>query len=418
VYCGVSKRLGNHVWLFIIFFLDDSLFGLFAFLIGTLCKGINKVSIKDWIYKEEIMGPLKGIRVIELEGIGPAPYCGMLLADLGAEVISITRKKSDTPRVHEISERNKKSVRLDLKSDHGREAILKLVATADILIEGYRPGVVEKLGIGPEQCLENNPALIYGRMTGWGQEGPLSKSAGHDINYIALTGALHAIGRKGQGPVPPLNLVGDFGGGALFLALGVVAALFEAKQSGIGQVVDAAMVDGTASLMHLMYSMMAAGNWVDKPESNVLDGAAPYYDTYQTADGKFVSIGSIEPQFYDLLIEKAGLDKNAFADRSYQRWPQLKSELADVIMTKTRDEWCAIMEGTDVCFAPVISMLEAPYHPHLAARNTYITLEGVLQPNIAPRFSRTQCNEPKPPRARGADTETVLQELGMLKNIG
>lgn len=358
------------------------------------------------------MGPLKGIRVIELEGIGPAPYCGMLLADLGAEVISITRKKSDASRPHEISERNKKSVMLDLKSEHGIKAVHSLVATADILIEGYRPGVTEKLGIGPDKCLEINPALIYGRMTGWGQEGPLSKAAGHDINYISLTGALHAIGRKGERPVPPLNLVGDFGGGALFLAFGVVSALFEAKQSGKGQVVDAAMVDGAASLMHLMYTLMAEGNWVDKPESNYLDGAAHFYDTYETADGKYVSIGSIEPQFYDLLIEKAELDKGSFADRSYQRWPQLKAELAEVLKTKTRDEWCAIMEGTDVCFAPVMSMLEAPHHPHMAARNTYITIDGVLQPNTAPRFSRTQCSAPEAPRPRGADTENVLQELG------
>lgn len=360
------------------------------------------------------MGPLKGVRIIELEGIGPGPYCGMLLADLGAEVISITRRAEDQPRPAEISERNKKSVALNLKTPEGVEALLRLVGTADALIEGYRPGVMEKLGLGPDVCLARNPALVFGRMTGWGQYGPLSKAAGHDINYISLTGALHSIARKGERPIPPLNLIGDFGGGALFLALGVVSALFEAKQSGQGQVIDAAMVDGASSLMQLMYSFLADGTWVDSPESNYLDGAAHFYDTYETLDGKYVSIGSIEPQFYALLIEKAGLDADNFADRSPERWPELKAEIARVMKTKTRDQWCDIMEGTDVCFAPILSMREAPLHPHMAERKSFIEVDGVLQPNTAPRFSRTPCEQPSAPRPRGADTTEILSEIGML----
>ncbi|WP_372759989.1 CaiB/BaiF CoA transferase family protein [Litorivivens sp.] len=359
------------------------------------------------------MGPLTGMRIIEIEGLGPAPFCGMMFADMGAEVISVSRKSDGADRSTQISERGKHSIALNLKSAEGVAALLKLCETADALIEGFRPGVAERLGIGPDDCMARNPKLVYGRMTGWGQTGPLANTAGHDMNYISLSGALHAIGRAGEKPVPPLNLVGDFGGGGMFLAFGVMCAIWEASRSGKGQVVDVSMVEGSAALMHMMYSFKAMGVWEDERESNMLDGAAHYYDTYETSDGKYVSIGSIEPQFYALLIELAGLDKETFApqnDRS--QWPVLKDKLAAVIKTKTRDEWCDIMEGTDVCFAPVLSMSEAPNHPQNRARESFIEVGGVVQHAPAPKFSRTAPAKPQAPSAAGSDTDAILKSAG------
>lgn len=361
------------------------------------------------------MGPLTGLRVIELEGLGPAPFCGMMFADMGAEVISITRKSAaeDSEPPKEVSERGKKSIALNLKTPEGVEAVLKLCESADALIEGFRPGVAERLGIGPEHCQARNPKLVYGRMTGWGQTGPLANTAGHDINYISLSGALHAIGRAGERPVPPLNLVGDFGGGGMFLAFGVMCAIHEAGRSGQGQVVDVSMVEGSAVLMQMMYAFYAQGAWQDKRGANMLDGAAHFYDTYETSDGKYVSLGPIEPQFYQLLIELAELDAEEFAPQlDVFKWPELKEKLAAVMKAKTRDEWCEIMEGTDVCFAPVLSMLEAPNHPHNIARGTYTEIDGVLQPAPAPRFNRTEPEIRHAAHRPGEDTDAVLGELG------
>lgn len=359
------------------------------------------------------MGPLNGLRIIEIEGLGPAPFCGMMFADMGAEVISITRASSSTPRPAEISERGKKSIAVNLKSPQGVELLLKLCETADALIEGFRPGVAERLGIGPDDCAKRNPKLVYGRMTGWGQTGPLAQAAGHDLNYISLSGALHSIGRKGERPVPPLNLVGDFGGGGMFLAFGVMSAVFEASRSGQGQVVDVSMVEGSAALMHMMYAWQAKGAWQDERGVNMLDGAAHYYDSYETSDGQYVSIGSIEPQFYQLLIEKAGLDADEFAPQHDQtQWPVLKEKLAAVILQKTRAQWCEIMEGSDVCFAPILSMNEAPEHPHNKARESYLNIDGVVQPAPAPKFSRSNIDVPRAPSPSGGDTNTVLAELG------
>ncbi len=359
------------------------------------------------------MGPLDGLRVVELEGLGPAPFCGMMLADMGAEVISITRKSAAGSRAAQISERGKRTIALNLKHPDGVAAVLDLCAGADILIEGFRPGVAERLGIGPAACAARNPRLVYGRMTGWGQSGPLANAAGHDINYISLSGALHAIGRAGERPVPPLNLVGDFGGGGMFLAFGLMCAVFEAQRSGKGQVVDVSMVDGSAALMHMMYQFMAMGAWRDERGANMLDGAAHFYDTFETADGRYVSIGSIEPQFYALLLQLAGLDAAEFAPQHDQsRWADLKDKLAAVIRQRTRDEWCAIMEGTDVCFAPVLSMTEASSHPHNVARGTFIEVEGVTQPAPAPRFSRTAPATPAAAGPAGSDTAEVLAAIG------
>jgi alpha-methylacyl-CoA racemase len=359
------------------------------------------------------LGPLNGLRVIELEALGAAPFAGMLLADLGAEVISVTRQSSGEGRPAEISARNKQSIALNLKRPEAVEVVLRLCATADVLIEGLRPGVTERLGIGPEPCLARNPRLVYGRMTGWGQLGPLAHAAGHDINYLALSGALHAIGRAGQRPVPPLNLVGDFGGGGLLLAFGIMCAVFEARQSGAGQVVDAAMLDGSATLMHLMHSLRAKGEWIDERESNILDGAAHFYDTYETADGKYIAIGSIEPQFYSLLLKLTGSDPREFSHpRDKARWPALKRRLTEAFRTRTREEWIRAMEGTDVCFAPVLSMEEAPRHPHNQARRTFIEVGGVTQAAPAPRFSRTPAATPGIPHPAGSDTQAVLEAAG------
>lgn len=359
------------------------------------------------------MGPLSGLRIIELEGLGPAPFAGMMLADMGAEVISITRKSApaDAKVENSISERGKKSIALNLKDPRAIEAVLKLCESADALIEGFRPGVTERLGIGPEECMARNPKLVYGRMTGWGQTGPMSQMAGHDINYISLSGALHGIGRAGEKPVPPLNLVGDFGGGGMYLAFGVVSALLEATRSGKGQVVDTSMVEGSASLMHMMYGSLNTGmfDWQDERGVNLLDTGAHFYDTYETRDGKYMSVGPIEPQFYHLLKEKMELDDAEFEPQfDMARWPALKDRMTGVFLTKTRDEWCEIFDGTDACVAPILSMTEAPQHPHNIARKSFIEVDGHIQPGPAPKFSRTAPEVTKGAPRRGGDTESVL----------
>ncbi len=361
------------------------------------------------------MGPLAGIKIVEIAGIGPGPFCAMLLSDLGAEVVRIRRLEARGRRnlAFDTLLRGRRSMTVDLKNPQGVETVLRLVEKADALLEGFRPGVMERLGLGPEVCLKRRPLLVYGRMTGWGQEGPLSHAAGHDINYIALTGALHSIARRGEKPLPPLNLVGDFGGGALYLAVGVLAALLEARASGQGQVVDAAMVDGAAHLMTMFYEMHAAGVWTDEPGTNMLDGGSPFYDVYETRDGKYVSIGSIEPQFYAELLRLSGLDKEDLpAQLDSAHWPALKERLAAVMRTKTREEWCRIMEGSDVCFAPVLSLKEAPAHPHNVHRKAFIDVDGVLQPAPAPRFSRTPGGVQRGPAVPGDHTEEVLRDWG------
>ncbi|PYM16660.1 MAG: carnitine dehydratase [Candidatus Rokuibacteriota bacterium] len=364
------------------------------------------------------MGPLAGLRIIELAGIGPGPMTAMMLGDMGADVVRVDRTRSGameflSDRRYAVHNRSRRSVAVDLQKPEGAAVVLRLVAKADGLIEPFRPGVAERLGIGPEPCLRANPKLVYGRMTGWGQDGPLARAAGHDINYIALTGALHAIGRAGERPVPPLNLVGDFGGGGMLLAFGMVCGLLEAQRSGKGQVVDAAMVDGAALLFAGLFGLHAAGYWKDERGVNLLDTGAHFYDVYETADGKFVSVGAIEPQFYALLLEKTGL-ASADLPPQMQResWPAMKERLAAIFKTKTRDEWSAIMEGSDICFAPVLSIAEAPEHPHARARDAYVDVEGVRQPAPAPRFSRTTPEVKRAAAARGAHTDEVLAEYG------
>jgi alpha-methylacyl-CoA racemase len=353
------------------------------------------------------------LKIVEFAGIGPGPFCGMLLSDLGADVVRIDRKGQGRASKHDVTSRGRRSVALDLKKPESVEACLKLVEKADALFEGFRPGVMERLGLGPEVCLERNPKLVFGRMTGWGQTGPYAHAAGHDMNYIAITGALHAIGTEDK-PVPPLNLVGDFGGGALYLAFGLLAGVIQARETGRGQVVDVAMSDGAASLMSMFYGFKSAGIWKDERRSNLLDGGAQFYDTYQCSDGKWVSIGSIEPQFYALLRQKTGLDADPAFDAQMDRaqWPALKAKLADVLRTKTRDEWTAIMGGTDVCFAPVLDLDEAPRHEHNAARQTFVEVEGVTQPAPAPRFSATPGAIQGPPPPIGAHNAEALTEWG------
>jgi len=367
------------------------------------------------IEEEAIMGPLNGIKILEVGGIGPGPFCGMMLSDMGADIIRIERKGglSLTEPKYDILTRNRRSISLNLRNPDGVTAFLRMVEQVDALQEGFRPGVMEKLGIGPDVCLKRNPKLVFGRMTGWGQDGFLARAAGHDINYIALSGALHAIGRTGQKPVPPLNLVGDFGGGGMFLAFGMVCALLEAQKSGHGQVVDAAMIDGSATLMAIIYGLHAAGLWSNKPGTNLLDSGAHFYDTYETADGKFVAIGSIESQFYKLLLKLAEIDDPDFENQlDVKQWPQLKEKLAAVFKTKTRDQWCQIMEGSDVCFAPVLSMSEAHSHPQNEQRKNFTRIDGVLQPAPAPRFSRTEPEIKNPPPTPGQDTVAVLEDFG------
>jgi alpha-methylacyl-CoA racemase len=364
------------------------------------------------------MGVLSGYRVIELAGIGPAPMCAMLLSDMGADVVRIDRLADaglgvQVQTKYSLLNRGRRSVALDLKRPEANDTVLRMVEKADALIEGFRPGVMERLGLGPDVCLARNPKLVYGRMTGWGQEGPLAQAAGHDINYIALAGALYSIGRRGEAPVPPLNLVGDFGGGALYLALGVVAGILEAQKSGKGQVVDVAMVDGVASLMTAIYGMHGAGIWTNDRGTNILDTGAHYYDVYETRDGKHISVGSIETKFYEELLERSGL-KNEELPRQNDRpsWPRMKERLKALFLTKTRDEWCKIMEGTDICFAPVLSMDEAPQHPHNQLRGTFVVQDGVTQPAPAPRFSRTPSAIQCPPAAPGQHTEEALRDWG------
>ena len=364
------------------------------------------------------MGALSGYRVIELAGIGPAPMCAMMLSDMGAEVLRIDRTADAGLGIametkYNLLNRGRRSVAFDLKRPEAAEALLRLVERADALIEGFRPGVMERLGIGPDQCLARNPRLVYGRMTGWGQEGPLAHAAGHDINYIALAGALHSIGRTGETPVPPLNLVGDFGGGALYLALGIVTGLLEAQKSGKGQVVDTAMVDGVASLMTAIYGMRGAGVFTDNRGENMLDTGAHFYDAYETSDGKYICIGSIEAKFYEELLRLSGL-KGEELPRQLDRksWPAMKERIAKLFRTKTRDEWCRIMEGSDVCFAPVLSMEEAPRHPHNRQRATFVEENGVIQPAPAPRFIRTPSAIQRPPARPGEHTEEALRDWG------
>lgn len=372
------------------------------------------------------MGPLNGYTVLELAGIGPAPMGGMMLADMGAEVIRIDRA-AGALLMKDVSARGKKSVVINLKDPDGLETLLRMVENADVIVDPYRPGVCEKLGIGPDVCLERNPRLVYARMTGWGQEGPLAQSAGHDINYISITGALYAMGRKGEKPVPPLNLVGDMGGGGMLLVNGVLAALLETANSGKGQVIDVAMVDGAAQLMWMFHGFEAMGLWdASERESNMLDGGAHFYDTYECADGEYVSIGSIEPQFYALLKELAGLSDEDFGEQNdAAQWSAMKEKLAGVIKQKTQAQWCEIMEGTDVCFAPVLNFMDAPRHPANVARDTYIEVDGIVQPAPAPRFSRTPSSVEHGSHDAGQDTDAVLsamgfgeQELASLKSSG
>ena len=364
------------------------------------------------------MGPLTGLRVVELASIGPGPLCAMLLADLGAEVIRIDRTEPSGLGVpmdvkFEVSGRNRRSVALDIKQPAGRDAAQRLIDRADVLIEGFRPGVAERLGLGPEACQARNPGLVFGRMTGFGQTGPLSQAAGHDLNYIALTGALHAMGGK-EKPIPPLNLVGDYGGGALYLAFGILAAVFERSRSGQGQVVDAAMVDGASSLMSIFFGMAASGAWnVHERAANLLDGGAPFYDTYATGDGQWVSIGSLEPKFFAELVQRIGLD-TGYLKRQYDRrcWLEMRVDITRLIAAKSRDEWSALLEGTDVCFAPVLRIDEVAQHPHAVARAAYIDIGGVTQPAPAPRFSRSQPTHPTAPVKPGTHTDSILAEAG------
>ena len=363
------------------------------------------------------MGPLAGLRVVELQGIGPGPFCGMMLADMGAEIIRVDRSAAvgSGARTADVLARGRKSIAVDLKNPQGVETVLKLVETADVLLEGFRPGVTERLGLGPDVCLERNPKLVYGRMTGWGQTGTMAHAAGHDINYISLSGVLHAIGEAGSRPTPPLNLVGDFGGGGMLLAFGIVAALYERGVSGKGQVIDAAMTDGSALLANSIFGLMGQGVWNHNRGSNLLDGGAHFYGTYETKDARFVSIGSIEPQFYALLLEKTGLDQDPELAKQMSRddWPKLREKLAAVLATKTRDEWDEIMLGTDICYAPILNFDEAVAHPHNQARNTFVASADIVQAAPAPRFSRTEPELPEPPVAPGEHSEEVLASMGL-----
>ncbi|MCH2172231.1 CoA transferase [Myxococcota bacterium] len=364
------------------------------------------------------MGPLNGFRVLEIAGIGPGPYAAMVLADLGADVVRVDRAQAVQSNItgaasKDVMNRGRRSLGLDLKQSAGVETLLKLVEKSDALIEGFRPGVMERLGIGPDTCLERNPRLVYGRMTGWGQTGPMAHAAGHDINYIALAGALDPIGRAGQAPVPPLNLVGDFGGGGMLMAIGVLAALLETSRSGQGQVVDAAMVDGAALLTTFIYGLRAMGIWNDERGANLLDTGSHFYDVYETSDGLYVSIGSIEPQFYAELLARTGLEGEELPRQmDRQSWPEMKERFAKLFKTKTRAEWCELMEGSDVCFAPVLSMSEAADHPHMRERQTFVDVDGVVQPAPAPRFSRTPGSIDRPPSSPGEHSDEVLHDFG------
>ncbi|KAA0080689.1 CoA transferase [Mycolicibacterium sp. P9-64] len=359
-------------------------------------------------------GPLQGLRVVELAGIGPGPHAAMILGDLGADVVRIERpaRKGGVPGGSRDSMlRNRRSVAADLKSDEGRELVLRLIAKADVLTEGYRPGVTERLGLGPDDCAKVNERLIYARMTGWGQTGPRSQQAGHDINYISLNGLLHAVGRKGERPVPPLNLAGDFGGGSMFLIVGILAALWERQTSGKGQVVDAAMIDGSSVLMQMMWGFRAMGMWSDERGTNMLDTGAPYYDTYTCSDGRHVAVGAIEPQFYALLLQGLGLDAADLpAQQDMSRWPELRATLTEAFAAHDRDHWAKVFDGTDACVTPVLSFAEVETEPHITERHTFFRDGDNLEPAPAPRFSRSTVPTPTPPGEPGADTEAVLRD--------
>jgi alpha-methylacyl-CoA racemase len=363
-------------------------------------------------------GPLTSLKVVELVGIGPGPFAAMLLADMGADVLRIHRVESVErgfdPGGVPVLDRNRRSVGVDLKHPDGVETVLRLVESADALLEGFRPGVTERLGVGPEVCLARNPRLVYGRMTGWGQDGPMAQSAGHDIDYIALAGALAHFGREGAKPTPPLNMVGDFGGGGMFLAFGIVCGVLEARSSGQGQVVDAAMIDGSAVLMSMMWGLRHLGAFdEDHHGTNVLDTGAPFYDTYECADGKYVAVGALEPQFYAELLAKTGLDGEDLGSQMDRTgWPKLRERLTELFRTKTRDEWRAVLEGSDACFAPVLTMTEAAEHPHVRARHTVVEHDGVLQPAPAPRFSRTPPELRQPAPRPGEHTDPALADWG------
>ncbi len=377
------------------------------------------------------MGPLSGLRIVEMAGIGPGPMCAMLLADLGADVIRIDRLQDSRLGMvkearYDLLKRGRRSAAVNLKTPKGVETVLKLIDQADALVEGFRPGVMERLGLGPDVCFKRNPKLVFGRITGWGQDGPLALAAGHDMNYIALTGALHSIGSKGGPPVPPLNLVGDFGGGALYIAFGIVCAIVEAAKSGQGQIVDAAMTDGASSLMTAIYGLKAQGMFGAGRGSNVLDSGAHFYQVYETKDGQYISLAPIERKFYEELLERVGFDKQKFDDQwNPDGWTASRDDMQEVFKTKTRDEWCEVLEGTDVCFAPVLSLDEAPDHPHNKARETFVEVAGVTQPAPAPRFSRTPGEIQRPPPIVGENTDEVLgdwgfaaDELGRLRQAG
>lgn len=377
------------------------------------------------------MGPLAGIKIVELAGIGPGPMCAMLLADMGATVLRIERPGGsglglERPLRYDFLLRGRYSLAIDLKSPDGKALALRLIEQADGLIEGFRPGVTERLGLGPQDCLARNSRLVYGRVTGWGQEGPLAQAAGHDINYIALAGALHAFGRRGQPPTPPLNLLGDYAGGALYLAFGLVCGMLEARNSGQGQIVDAAMIDGTASLMTAFHGAVAAGLASHERGANHLDGGAHFYNTYECADGRWISVAPIEGKFYAELLRRLDLDPATMPPQmDREHWLAAQARLASLFKTRTRDEWCALLEGTDACFAPVLTTDEAPYHPHHAARGTYVEIDGIVQPAPAPRFSRTRPGLPIPPQPTGPDeAEAALApwlapaEIAALKAAG
>jgi len=365
------------------------------------------------------VGPLSGIKIIEFAGIGPGPFAAMMLSDMGADVLRLDRSQNvlggdpDKPSL-DLLNRGRRSVGLNLKSAEGVELALRLVEQSDALLEGFRPGVMERLGLGPDVCLERNPRLVYGRMTGWGQDGPMAQAAGHDINYISLAGVLDSIGRKGQAPVPPLNLVGDFGGGGMLLAYGIVCALVERATSGKGQVVDAAMVDGSAALMAIFHGAAQSGWWKEERGTNMLDTGAHFYDTYETSDGKYISLGAIEPQFYAELLEKTGLAGEELPHQmDREQWPSMKERFEKLVKTRTRDEWCELLEGSDACFAPVLTMTEARQHPHIQARDTFVEVAGAWQAAPAPRFSRTPCEISAPPPHAGQHTDEALADWGI-----
>ena len=361
------------------------------------------------------MGPLSGIKIVEFAGLGPGPFCGMILADMGADVIVVDRIENyGKAKTNDLASRGKKSIAVDLKNPKSKDLIHSLVKNVDALLEGLRPGKMEKLGYGPDDLLSINPKLIYGRMTGWGQTGSFSPEAGHDINYIALTGALGAMGSKDTPPFPPLNLVGDFGGGGMLLAMGICAALVESSKSGKGQVIDAAMTDGSALLMTMMYGMYSAGQWKDQRDSNLLDGAAHFYGCYECKDNKYISIGSIEPQFYAALIRCMQLDETTFNNQFDQKqWPELKKIVSERFKTRTRDEWCEIFKGNDVCFAPVLSLQESVNYQHNKDRKTFVEIAGINLPAPAPRFSRTESEVKHPPLKVGSNTQEIIDELNL-----